>query len=87
MKEWTKERCSEQPEELQLVSPDTYIERRNIVAVDHEETEEMAAYTDYECESREISVAEYQMLKSIEAIDNQKAVDDFTMQLIEEGLL
>ena len=47
----------------------------------------MAAYTDYECESREISVAEYQMLKSIEAIDNQKAMDDFTMQLIEEGLL
>ena len=87
MKEWTKERCSELPEESQLISSDTYIERRNIVAVDHEETDTMAAYTDYECESREISVTEYNMLKSIEAIDNQKAVDDFTMQLIEEGLL
>lgn len=87
MKGWSKERCSEKPEELQLVAPDIYIERKDIVEVQHEETEEMPAFTDYECMSREISVSEYQMLKSIEAIDNQKAVDDFTMQLIEEGLL
>lgn len=87
MKQWSKERCSQQPEELELVAPDVYIQRRNIVAVHHEATEDMAAYTDYECESREIGVSEYEMLKSIEAIDNQKAIDDYTAQLMEEGVL
>jgi hypothetical protein len=32
-------------------------------------------------------VSEYQMLQSIEEIDTQKAVDDYTMQLMEEGVL
>lgn len=87
MKQWSKEICAEQPKELELVAPEIYIERRNIVAVEHEATEEMGAYTSYECESREIGVSEYEMLKSIEAIDNQKAIDDYTAQLMEEGLI
>lgn len=87
MKEWSKERCSEKPEELQLVAPDTYIERKDIVEVQHEETEDMPAYTDYECMSREISVSEYQMLQSIAEISTQDAIDAYTEQLIEEGLL
>ena len=87
MKEWSKERCSEKPEELQLVAPDTYIERKDIVEVQHEETEDMPAYTDYECMSREISVSEYQMLQSITEISTQDAIDAYTEQLIEEGLL
>lgn len=87
MKEWSKERCSEKPEELQLVAPDTYIERKDIVEVQHEETEDMPAYTDYECMSREISVSEYQMLQNIAEISTQDAIDAYTEQLIEEGLL
>ena len=87
MKEWSKERCSEKPEELQLVAPDTYIERKDIVEVQHEETEDMPSYTDYECMSREISVSEYQMLQSIAEISTQDAIDAYTEQLIEEGLL
>ena len=87
MKEWSKERCSEKPEQLQLVAPDTYIERKDIVEVQHEETEDMPAYTDYECMSREISVSEYQMIQSIAEISTQDAVDAYTEQLIEEGLL
>lgn len=87
MKEWSKERCSEKPEQLQLVAPDTYIERKDIVEVQHEETEDMPAYTDYECMSREISVSEYQMLQSIAEISTQDAIDAYTEQLIEEGLL
>lgn len=47
----------------------------------------MAAYTDYVCESREITVSEYEMLKSIEQISTDKAIDEYTMQLIEEGVL
>lgn len=47
----------------------------------------MPAYTDYECMSREISVSEYQMLQSIAEINTQDAIDAYTEQLIEEGLL
>ena len=44
-------------------------------------------YTDWECDSREITVSEYQMLESIKQINTDKAIDDYTAQLIEEGLL
>ena len=87
MKEWSKERCSEKPEQLQLIAPDTYIERKDIVEVQHEETEDMPAYTDYECMSREISMSEYQMLQSIAEINTQDAIDAYTEQLMEEGIL
>ena len=33
MKEWTKERCSEEPQELQLVADGIYIQRKNIEKV------------------------------------------------------
>lgn len=52
MKEWTKERCSEEPQELQLVADGIYIQRKNIEEVQHEATEGMEAYTDWECDSR-----------------------------------
>lgn len=47
----------------------------------------MAAYTDYVCESREITESEYEMLKSIEEISTEKAIDEYTLQLMEGGLL
>ena len=82
MKQWTQERSASRPAELQLVAPDTFI---------HEATEQAAAYTDFVCESREISVGEYEMLKSIEEIRTDEAVsaaiDEYTMQLMEGGLL
>ena len=87
MKEWSKERCSEKPEELQLVAPDTYIERKDIVEAQHEETEDMPAYTDYECMSREISVSEYNMIKSITEINTNNAIDAYTEELIKEGMI
>ena len=87
MKEGTKERCSEKPQELQLVADGIYIQRKNITEVEHEATEGMEAYKDWECDSREITVSEYQMLKSIEEINTDKAIDDYTAQLFEEGLL
>lgn len=84
MKEWTKERCSEEPQELQLVADGIYIQRKNIERVQHEATEGMEAYADWECDSREITVSEYQMLESIKQINTDKAIDDYTAQLIEE---
>lgn len=91
MKQWTQERSASRPAELQLVAPDTYIQRRNIQPEEHEATEQAAAYTDFVCESREINVGEYEMLKSIEEIRTDEAVsaaiDEYTMQLMEGGLL
>ena len=73
------------------MAPDTFIQRRNIQQEEHPERDGMAAYTDYVCESREISVGEYEMLKSIEEIRTDEAVtaaiDEYTMQLMEGGLL
>lgn len=87
MKQWTEEHCSEQPSELQLISSDTYIQRKNIKEVSHEEQGGTPAYTEWVCQSREIGVSEYEMLKSIEQIDKQKSIDSYTIQLVEEGVL
>lgn len=87
MKAWKEERCAEQPSELQLISPETYIQRRNIEEEHHEATEDMEAYTDYICESRIITVSEYEFLRSIEEIDSTAAIDKYTEELLEEGVL
>jgi len=51
----------------------------------------MPEYTDYVCESREITESELEMIKSIEEIDTTKAVnsaiDEYTMQLMEGGII
>ncbi len=69
------------------MAPNLYIQRRNIEQQEHEERDGMAAYTDYVCESREITESEYEMLKSIEEISTEKAIDEYTLQLMEGGLL
>lgn len=89
MKDWKKEHCAVQPEELQLIADGIYMQRRNIQKVEHkaDESSGTGAYTEWVCECREISVADYQMLKSIEQINTASAIDAYTQQLIEEGLL
>ena len=87
MTDWKKEICSSEPAELQSVSKDNFIERRNIVEVEHDKTEDMPAYTSWECDSRFISKDEYNLLKAIEGISTQDAIDAYTEQLIEGGIL
>lgn len=87
MTEWTTEHCAEKPRELQLIARNTYTQRKNITEVSHEETDNMPAYTEWICDSREITVSEYNMLSAIADIDSSKAVDNYTAQLVEEGLL
>lgn len=88
MKKWSEEHCAELPKELELIAPDVYIQRRNIRAVYHETLDEtMPGYTDYVCESREITVSEYELLQSIEEIDTTEAIDAYTLQLLEEGVI
>ncbi len=89
MKQWSEEHCAGRPEKLQTIAPGLYIQRRNIKEVQHEADEVAGtdAYTEFVCESREITESEYAMLESIEQISTEKAIDAFTMQLIEEGVL
>ncbi|WP_202193022.1 hypothetical protein [Roseburia faecis] len=87
MKQWKKERCSTRPKELELIAHGVYMQRRNIEAVEHEVTEEMEEYTDYVCDSREITESEYEMLKSIESINTDKAIEEYTLQLMQEGAI
>lgn len=89
MKQWSEEHCAERPEELQVIAPGLYMQRRNIQEVKHEADEAAGteAYTEFVCEGREITESEYAMLESIEQINTEKAIDAFTMQLIEEGVL
>lgn len=82
---WKKEINSVLPDELQEIGAGLYMERKNIVAVTKERDGE--TYECFESDSREISITDYNMIKSIEEIETDKAIDDYTMQLIEEGLL
>jgi hypothetical protein len=74
-----------------LIAPSLYIQRRNIQEVKHDEMDDRPAYTEYVCESREITESEYAMLQSVEEIQTDKAVteaiDQYTAELIEEGVL
>ena len=87
MKQWREERCAELPEELQLISDNTYMQRKDIVEINHEDSDNMPAYKEYVCQSREITISEYEMLQSIEQIQINEAIDNYTVQLIEEGVL
>ncbi len=89
MKDWTRERCSGRPEELQVIAPGLFMQRRNIEKVEHEADEAAGteAFTEYVCESREITESEYAMLGSIEQINTDKAIDEYTLRLMEEGVL
>lgn len=89
MKNWQEEHCATQPDELQKIAPGLYVQRRNITEVTHEADEEMAtdAYTEWVCECREITESEYNLLQSVEEIDTAKAIDEYTLQLMEEGVL
>jgi len=89
MKEWSKEHCSVQPEALELIAPGIYMERKNITKVEHaaDETAGTPAFVEWTCDSREITVSEYEMLQSVAGISNDKAIDAYTSQLLDEGVL
>lgn len=84
---WKKETLSEKPSELQLIASGIYMERKNIHEVYHEGDELQDGYTAWECDSRDISVSDYNLLKSFESIRVDEAIDNYTLQLIEEGVI
>lgn len=87
MTNWKKECCASQPSELEVIGRELYIQRRNITEVLHEADGDVLKYTNWECESREISFDEYNLLQEIEQMNTDKAIEAYTMELIEEGVL
>lgn len=82
MTAWFEEQCgAEKPEELQIIAPKTYIERKDLIQKTI--NEDLIWFAT----SRKISFDEYYMLQSIKEIRTDEAIDDYTMQLIEEGIL
>lgn len=87
MTNWVEDICSEEPNELTEGSQTSYIQRRNIHKVTIPAIDDMPAYDQWISEARTITKDEYNMLQSIKEIGTDEAIDDYTLQLIEEGLL
>lgn len=85
MTNWQEEFCAERPDELQVIGKSLYIQRRNIE--EYDSTDENQPNHGWKCESREIGFDEYLLLKEIEEMDTSAAIDAYTEQLIEEGIL
>lgn len=87
MTNWSEDICSEKPQELTMASPNSYIQRRNIQEVEIPAEGDMSGYTQWVSECRIISIDEYNLIESIKEIRTDEAIDNYTLQLIEEGLL
>ncbi len=75
MKEWHKERLHRCPLEFEKIGPDIYMQRQNIKEVVHEPEREMPAYTDYECDCRELSADETILVLSEREGKNRSDID------------
>lgn len=91
MTDWKEEHSTSEPLELEEVSSDSYIQRKDIKKVSHKETDSTPAYSEYVSTSRILSKAEYYAIKALEDAETSKAASDaldaYTTSLIEEGKL
>ncbi|MGI5912733.1 MAG: hypothetical protein ACOX6E_09220 [Syntrophomonadaceae bacterium] len=62
MTEWTQEQLAYQPDEFTPISEKSIMQRKNIQKVEHDENDGQPAYTEYICESRKLTNAEYQKI-------------------------
>lgn len=81
MTDWKVEHCSSQPAELQTIAPGKYIQRRNIQEITHEAMDGMEAFTDWQCESREITVDEYHQIIVDDTLEAHTASIDYIMMM------
>lgn len=81
MTEWVVEHCSSQPAEIDTISPGFLIQRQNIHEVKHAADKDNGngEYSEWVCECRKISVAEYQLQHEEELKSLNDAVDDLTV--------
>lgn len=97
MTEYVLTRSTEKPDELDAVtSPTTVFQRRNVnkIAASGKEGDIDYLPEHYEYEERQMSTSEYVQYKiAMEQADeinnhsDQEAIDNYTLQLIEQGVL
>ena len=89
MTEWKEEHCSQQPAEIEAIADGFLSQRRNIREVVHNEDPDAEAgrYSEWVCESRQISIAEYQMLNKEELTAMNEAIDDLTVSILTGGMI
>ena len=88
MTEWKEEHCSQQPAEVEAIADGFLLQRRNIRSVVHDADEDAGteAYTEWVCESREITITEYQLQHKAEMAEMNEAIDDLTVSILMGGL-
>ena len=89
MTEWKEEHCSQQPAEIEAIAVGFLIQRRNIRKVVHSEDPDTGTgrYDEWVCESRQISITEYQMQNKDELMAMNEAIDDLTVSILTGGMI
>lgn len=82
MTEWTQEQLAHQPDEFTPISEKTIMQRRNIQKIEHEGQDGQPAYTEYTCESRKLSNAEYQTILQKTEDERMNDIEDVIASLI-----
>lgn len=85
MTEWKPEYNTEKPDELSLVSSSTYIQRKDIHQV--EISDGYTNHLQWYSLSRFLTKDELLMLEAVAEVRTDAAIDEYTLQLIEEGIL
>lgn len=85
MTDWTREYCFRRPPEVEDVDKDSVIVRTDIVEEEVETPE--GKEKRWSCLSRIMTRSEHLMLEDIKNIDVSRAIDEYTLQLIEEGII
>ena len=83
MTEWKEEHCSQRPSEFEVIADGFLIQRKDI----HEELQEENEVPGWVCQSREISLAEYQLQQKEELAAINEAIDDLTVSILTGGMV
>lgn len=83
MTEWKEEHCSQRPSEFEVIADGFLIQRKDI----REELQEENEVPGWVCQSREISLAEYQLQQKEELAAINEAIDDLTVSILTGGMV
>lgn len=91
MNGWREEHCFTVPDEYQELGGGRVMVRKNIRQASHEEAEGRPAFTEWVCECMEMDEGSYKAMvlaKEYKTEDDVvRAIDDYTQELIEGGVL
>lgn len=83
--EWRKSTSNEKPLNYEKLSGDRYLVRKNIIEQENEEGNKFYEYEERIVTSIELTIIE--CFNQLEVKRESEIIDDYTMQLIEEGVI